>query len=212
MLATLLGSATRARLLAILLAQPPREHHLRELIRLVDGGASGVQREVDRLEALGLLQTRRSEDGRRLVVAAASHPLLEPLRALLAADAAGGDATTLVTPPGDAEVATLAEAVHPALRPHLAAVHRILREAGVQRAVLFGSTTQPGEASAPGDVDLVIRLGGPARGRAARYFALRRALEEATGLTVDLLEEEAVDNPYLRDEIERTGVTLVAAA
>lgn len=49
-------------------------------------------------------------------------------------------------------------------------------------------------------------------GRAARYFALRRALEEASGLTVDLVEGEAVDNPYLRDEIARTGVTLIAAA
>ena len=29
---------------------------------------------------------------------------------------------------------------------------------------------------------------------------------------MDLVEDEAVDNPYLRDEIERTGVVLVAAA
>ena len=50
MLSTLLGSETRARVLMALLARPHREYHLRELIRLTGGGASGVQREVERLE------------------------------------------------------------------------------------------------------------------------------------------------------------------
>ena len=78
---------------------------------------------------------------------------------------------------------------------------------------MLGSATQSGTAPAPGDLDIVVQLGGPVRGRAARYFALRRALEQASGLAVDLVEEEeAVDNPYLRAEIERTGVTLGAAA
>ena len=87
-----------------------------------------------------------------------------------------------------------------------------LRAAGAEHAVLFGSATEVRAPAPPADLDVVVRLGGPGRGRAARYFALRRALEEAAGLPVDLLEEEAVDNPYLRSEIERTGVTLVAAA
>lgn len=204
MLDALFGSATRARLLALLLAEPRREYHLRALIRLVGGGASGVQREVARLETLGLLQTRRSEGGRRLVAAADTHPLLEPLRALLAADAASDPAGR----PGGLPAAAL----HPTLRPRLDAVLTALREAGVTRAVAFGSATQADDPDAPRDLDIVVRLGGPLEGRAARYFALRRALEQATGLPVDLVEEEAVGNPYLLREIARTGVTLVAAA
>lgn len=204
MLAGLLGSATRARLLTMLLEEPRREYHLRELIRLTGGSASGVQREVARLEEIGLLQSRRTEGGRRLVAAAEHHEALEPLRALLAA--AGEEVTV-----GQEAAISAAPGVHPSLRPRLDAVVDVLRAAGVKRAALFGSAAQP-HGEEPHDVDIVVRLGGAARGRAARYFALRRALERAAGLPVDLIEEEAVDNPYLRDEIARTEVTLIAAA
>lgn len=208
MLDALLGSATRARLLTILLAAPLREHHLRELIRLVGGGSSGVQREVDRFEKLGLLQTRRSNEGRRLVMATESHPLLEPLRRLIAVDMTGTPRDS-ARPNEDAAWAS----VHPAVRPCVDGVVDVLHAAGVREATLFGSATQTDDDSAaPADLDVVVRLGGPLRGRAARYFALRRALERVSGLPVDLVEDEAVDNPYLREEIRRTGVTLVAAA
>lgn len=207
MLDVLFGSASRARLLAVVLAEPRREYHLRELIRAVGGGASSVQRDVDRLEALGLLRTRRTDGGRRMVVAAQDHSLLEPLRAVFAAAGAGPDREAAPEAAGAASAR-----VHPLLRPRLDAVIAALRTAGAEHAVLFGSATQVHDPAPPADLDVVVRLGGPGRGRAARYFALRRALEEAAGLPVDLLEEEAVDNPYLRNEIERTGVTLVAAA
>jgi uncharacterized protein len=205
MLAELLGSATRVRLLTILLGEPRREYHLRELIRLTGGSASGVQREVARLEEIGLVQSRRSEGGRRLIAAAQRHVALQPLRTLLAA-AAGEEAAL-----GEEGAVSAAAGVHPSLQPRLDALVDVLRAAGVSRAALFGSAAQP-HGDEPRDVDVVVRLGGPAKGRAARYFALRRALERAAGLPVDLVEEEAVDNPYLRDEIARTGVTLVAAA
>ena len=219
MLATLLGSATRARVLAILLAEPRREYHLRELIRLVDGGASGVQREVERLVGLGLVSSERTADGRRLLRAEDQHELLEPLRALLAADAPrGGDSpqphadATSAGAAGAARTPAEPAAVHATLRRTLPAVLGVLREAEVRSAVVFGSAAHPGGRTAPRDLDILVRLGGPARGRAARYFALRSALERASGLPVDLVEDDAVDNPYLRDEIERTGVTLIAAA
>jgi predicted nucleotidyltransferase len=189
-------------------APPRREYHLRELIRTVGGGASSVQRDVDRLEALGLLRTRRTDGGRRMVAAVDDHPLLEPLRAVLAA-AAGAGSDPEVAPEASGGASS---SVHPLLRPRLGAVIAALRAAGAEHAVLFGSATEVHDPAPPADLDVVVRLGGPGRGRAARYFALRRALEEAAGLPVDLLEEEAVDNPYLRSEIERTGVTLVAAA
>ena len=78
--------------------------------------------------------------------------------------------------------------------------------------MLFGSATQPDASDAPRDLDVLVRLGGPLEGRATRYFELRRELERASGLPVDLVEEEAVTNPYLRDEIERTGVVILEAA
>ena len=207
MLATLLGSSTRARVLTLLLAQPRRTYYLRELIRLAGGGASGVQREVARLEGLGLVVSERTSEGRRALRLVDDHELLEPLRALVDADAAALAGLAL-SPHAQAQ----ASLVDSRLRPRLPRVLAALNAAGVERAVLFGSATQPGASAAPRDLDVLVRLGGPLEGRAARFFELRRALERASGLPVDLVEEEAVSNPYLRNEIERTGVVILEAA
>jgi len=201
MLGTLLGSETRARVLGLLLMQPRRTYHLRELIRLAGGGASGVQREVARLEGLGLVVSERTAEGRRALRAVDEHPLLEPLQALVAAE------VSTHTPTGSAPLQLDAR-----LRRRLPRVLVALRDAGVERAVLFGSATQPEAGTAPRDLDVLVRLGGPLEGRATRYFELRRELERVSGLPVDLVEEEAVTNPYLRDEIERTGVVILEAA
>ncbi|MCX6364241.1 MAG: nucleotidyltransferase domain-containing protein [Actinobacteria bacterium] len=201
MLGTLLGSETRARVLSLLLVQPRRTYHLRELIRLAGGGASGVQREVARLEGLGLVVSERTAEGRRALRIVDEHPLLEPLRALVAAELAAH------TPAGSVPLQLDAR-----LRRRLPRVLAALRSADVERAVLFGSATRPEAGAAPRDLDVLVRWGGPLEGRATRYFELQRALERASGLPVDLVEEEAVTNPYLRDEIERTGVVILEAA
>jgi uncharacterized protein len=224
MLASILGSETRARVLALVLAQPPQTYHLRELIRLTGGGASGVQREVERLESLGLIVSERTADGRRTLRAVDEHELLEPLRALLdvetrAAAAAGardgagiraGDAGA--ADPADQALADAAARVDPLIRSRLGIVLAALLDAGVEKAVLFGSVTDLDSSAPPRDLDVLVRLGGPLEGRAARFFALRAELERASGLPVDLVEEEAITNPYLRDEIERTGVVILEAA
>jgi predicted nucleotidyltransferase len=201
MLATLFGSETRARVLTLLLARPRRTYHLRELIRLAGGGASGVQREVKRLEGLGLVVSERTAEGRRALRVVDEHELLEPLQALVDAEAAASGAA-----------ATGAASIHARLRPRLPRVLAVLRAAGVERATLFGSTTQADAKTAPRDLDVLVRLGGPLKGRATRFFALHRELEAACGLPVDLVEEEALTNPYLRDEITRTGVVILEAA
>ena len=203
MLATLLGSETRARVLILLLARPRQTYHLRELIRVAGGGASGVQREVERLVGLGLVVSERTAEGRRALRAVDEHPFLEPLQALVDAEAGAL-----------ADGAGLAQAplVDRRLRRRLPRVLDALLAAGVERAVLFGSATQSGAGAAPRDLDVLVRLGGPLVGRATRFFELRRALERASGLPVDLVEDEAVTNPYLRDEIERTGVVILEAA
>jgi predicted nucleotidyltransferase len=208
MLGTLLGSETRARVLSLLLVQPRRTYHLRELIRLAGGGASGVQREVARLEGLGLVVSRRTAEGRRALRAVDQHPLLEPLQALVAA-AAGTSAGEAAHRPAPRAPTHLVDA---RLHARLPRVLAALLSAGAERAVLFGSATQSDSSASPRDLDVLVRLGGPLEGRATRYFELRRALEHASGLPVDLVEEEAVTNPYLRDEIERTGVVIIEAA
>ena len=209
MLATLLGSETRARVLVLLLARPRRTYHLRELIRLAGCGASGVQREIARLEGLGLVVSERTAAGRRALRIVDEHVLLGPLEALVDAEAALAGAAGLAGSPHAQAQASL---VDRRLRPRLPRVLDALLAAGVERAVLFGSATQAGAKAAPRDLDVLVRLGGPLEGRATRFFELRRELERASGLPVDLVEEEAVTNPYLREEIARTGVVILEAA
>ena len=209
MLATLLGSETRARVLVLLLARPRRTYHLRELIRLAGCGASGVQREIARLEGLGLVVSERTAAGRRALRIVDEHVLLGPLQALVDAEAALAGAGGLA---GSPHAQARASLVDRRLRARLPRVLDALLAAGVERAVLFGSATQAGAKAAPRDLDVLVRLGGPLEGRATRFFELRRELERASGLPVDLVEEEAVTNPYLREEIARTGVVILEAA
>jgi len=200
MLDDLLGSATRARVLEALLAAPRRPLHLRELIRRCGVGSSGVQREVARLERLGLARSERDPAGRRLVSIDGEHPLAEGLEKLVKAS--------------EGQRATSAGRVglHPFVRGRLPGIVAACRRAGVERAVVFGSATDVDARSEPNDLDVVVRLGGPVEGRASRYFTLRFELEQASGLSVDLVEDEALTNPYLRDELARTGVVVVEAA
>ena len=209
MLADLLGSATRAKVLTALLEPPRRAVHLRELIRRCDSGSSGVQREVARLERIGLVHSERDETGRRMIALADGHPLLAGLEELVAAESAadvdGADSAAVTTK-------RVAARIHPRLRRRLPRIVEACRRAGVEQAVLFGSATDVDAAGSPNDLDVVVRFGGPVEGRAARYFTLRIDLAEASGVSVDLVEEEALSNPYLRDAVARTGVVIVEAA
>jgi len=182
-----------------LFARPRRPLHLRELIRRCGAGSSGVQREVARLERLGLVRSERDAAGRRLVSVESGHPLAEGLEKLLEAERSHASA-----PEGGRHL-------HPVVRERLPEIVAACRRAGVERAVVFGSAADAGR-DAPRDLDVVVRLGGPVEGRAERYFTLRFALAEASGLSVDLVEEEALGNPFLREEVERTGVVVVEAA
>ncbi len=209
MLAELLGSVTRARVLTTLLTPPRCARHLRELVRCCDAGTSGVQREVTRLERIGLVRSERDQAGRRMISVVADHPLLPALEKLVAA---ASPAEGAAAPSAGGTRVPDAASVHPRLRGRLPRIIAACRRAGVERAVLFGSATDVAAPEGPDDLDVVVRLGGPVEGRASRYFTLRFELEQASGLSVDLVEEETLTNPYLADELARTGVVVVEVA
>ncbi|MBA4370944.1 MAG: DNA polymerase III subunit beta [Coriobacteriaceae bacterium] len=98
------------------------------------------------------------------------------------------------------------------MAPLIAGIVEACKEAGVERATLFGSATQPGWDIVPRDIDLMIRMRSGLQGDAEGYFALLERLRRLTGREVDLIDERAVRNPYLAAEIERTGVVIHEAA
>jgi predicted nucleotidyltransferase len=97
--------------------------------------------------------------------------------------------------------------LNPAVRPKVPAIIEACRGHGVLYAALVGSSTQPDPAIIPRDLDLLVRFEPGWEGA----FGLKQDLEVVSGTSVDLIEIDAVRNPYLRDEFERTQVVLYEA-
>jgi predicted nucleotidyltransferase len=148
MLAELLGSKVRARIIAALLVAPGRRLHLRALVRAAGGSVASVQRELERLEDLGLVASAIDESGRRQVTLAEDHPFAALLEGMLAADPRAQY---------EARSATI-----PNLDPHVASalgdsVEAIVTGFDPIRIVLFGSQAN-GTAQWDSDIDLLVVL------------------------------------------------------
>lgn len=148
MLAELLGSKPRARIIAALLVAPERRMHLRALVRAAGGGVASVQREVERLEDMGLVTSAIDESGKRQITLAEDHPFTAPLEGMLAADPR-------------AQYEARAAAI-PSLDPRVAAalggwVDAIVTGFDPIEIVLFGSQAE-GTADERSDVDLMVVL------------------------------------------------------
>jgi predicted nucleotidyltransferase/DNA-binding transcriptional ArsR family regulator len=209
MLDQLFGSKVRAAILTALLERPSEPVHLRELVRRAGGSISGVQREITRLEQLGLVVSRRDHAGLRQVSIVREHPLADPLTGLVAAESRASYAT-LAAPVS--ERAEPVDRLNPRVRGLVAPVVETCLAFGATRVALFGSATQVDAAVVPADLDVSVRFEpDDARSQAERYFGLKAALQRVTGMRVDLREAESGDNPYLQREIEATEVVLYEA-
>ncbi len=88
----------------------------------------------------------------------------------------------------------------------------LCRSLAVQRLELFGSATGAAFDPERSDLDFLVEFAPDSPRRALdSYFALKEALEALFGRAVDLVMPDAVTNPYVRAEIERSRVTLYAA-
>jgi uncharacterized protein len=200
MLETLLGSKTRARILSVLVLEG-KHCRLLELQRLVGTSVSSVQKELEKLETIGLVRSNRTSDGRH-IEAVRSHPCFEPLRDLLATDAGEGGTTPR------AEIRGL----NPVVVPLVAEITDACRRHGAVKAALVGSATQPDPAVTPADLDVLVRFVPDPEGYADRYFGLLEELERIMGMPVEIIEEDAVVNPYLAAGFAATQVVLYEAA
>jgi len=95
------------------------------------------------------------------------------------------------------------------LRDEIAA---LCRRHHVRRLDLFGSAATPAFDPARSDVDLLVEFEPLDVGAYAdAWFGLHESLERLLGRPVDLVSAEAVRNPYLRAELQRTRRALYAA-
>jgi uncharacterized protein len=94
-------------------------------------------------------------------------------------------------------------------QPDIVALARRFR---VETLMIFGSAATGEFDPSRSDIDLVVRFRDmPPTDHADCYFGLLHALEDLLGTRVDLLEEEAISNPYLQRSIDQSKRTLYAA-
>jgi predicted nucleotidyltransferase len=130
------------------------------------------------------------------------------LAAVVAGEAGGADVAH------ETGVAYAPEAVglNPAVKPLIPDIIDACRKHGAVYAALVGSSTQPDPAVTPRDLDILVRFPTGLERRAWQYFDLREELAMVSDRPVDLIEIDAVKNPRLRKEFERTKVVLLEVA
>ena len=80
---------------------------------------------------------------------------------------------------------------------------------GVERLYLFGSATQESRLAEVRDLDFLVEFKPlPPVEYAQKYFLLMERLEELFHSPVDLVETEAIDNPYFKEALEESKVPL----
>ncbi|MDX1584872.1 MAG: nucleotidyltransferase domain-containing protein [Thermoanaerobaculia bacterium] len=103
------------------------------------------------------------------------------------------------------------------ISPEITSQHRnqlekLCRKFAVEALYLFGSATTD-DLDEESDLDFLVRF-EPAQPkiRADRYFGLLAALRELFGKEIDLVEDGAVDNPYLLQSIQSSRQLIYEAA
>lgn len=148
MLDELLGSKTRARMIAALLVAPGMRMHLRALVRAAGGSIASVQREIERLTDMGLVTSELDGTGRRQISLVEGHPFTPGLSGLLAADPRAQYAARVAAVSG----------IDPAVEDVLGGwVDAIVTGFDPIRIILFGSHAR-GAAGRDSDVDLLVVL------------------------------------------------------
>ena len=80
----------------------------------------------------------------------------------------------------------------------------------VLRLDLFGSAAR-GEATLQSDVDVLVQFDRSAGHLFDRYFELKESLETLFDASVDVVIEDSLRNPYLKEVIEQSRMNVYAA-
>ena len=102
--------------------------------------------------------------------------------------------------------------IEPTLERHLAEIADLCRRCQVRRLAAFGSILRADFDAATSDADFLVEFNQLSTAeRMRQYMALRTALESLLTRPVDLVEQGAIRNPYVRAEVERSQRVLYAA-
>jgi uncharacterized protein len=98
------------------------------------------------------------------------------------------------------------------LTEHRGEIEAACRRYRVARLAVFGSAATDTFVPSTSDIDLLVTFAPmPPVEHADAYFGLLDALESLLGREIDLLEEDAIENPYFRRSIAASRIALYAA-
>lgn len=93
-----------------------------------------------------------------------------------------------------------------------AALEELCRAYRVRRLSLFGSAARGDFDPERSDLDFVVEFDPPEGGRYAdQYFGFQRRLEGLFGTPVDLVEADAIRNPFFRQSVDSQKALLFAS-
>lgn len=103
--------------------------------------------------------------------------------------------------------------MHPLIDGRLAEMVELCVKHRIRRLALFGSATSELFDPVTSDLDVLVECQSmlPAH-HAASYFGLMEDLQRLFGIPIDLVEPGSIRNPYFRQIIAETQVSLYDAA
>jgi len=93
------------------------------------------------------------------------------------------------------------------IEDHKKVIEKICRDLRVKRLDLVGSASRGEFQPERSDVDVVVEFDG-LDSLFDRYFELRKRLESQLGKQVDVIQDSAVKNPYVRKSLNRDRVRI----
>ncbi len=92
------------------------------------------------------------------------------------------------------------------------ALRRLCETYRVRRLFLFGSAVRPDFDPSRSDLDFLVEFDEPLDGRhAIQYFGLLKGLKALFGKAIDLVEADAIRNPFFRLTVDASKTVLFAA-
>ncbi len=89
---------------------------------------------------------------------------------------------------------------------HIDQIRQLCTQNTVRSLFAFGSITRA-DFKSSSDVDLLVDIeSNDPMDYADKYFSLKFNLENLFERQIDLLEQKAINNPYLKSEIEQTKI------
>ncbi len=93
------------------------------------------------------------------------------------------------------------------IKNYIQAIEELCRELRVKRLDLVGSASREDFEPQRSDMDFLVEFDGLDR-LFYRYFTLKAELEKKLGRSVDIIQKNALKNPYVKETLERDKVRI----